>query len=66
LTRNFPEARDPGRRLWRDLVWAKKLERRRDLARGAQPMETRRGLPGDTNDTHSRYIEAAIDGMTVG
>jgi exonuclease III len=30
------------------------------LARGAEPMETRRGLPGDPDDTHSRYIEAAI------
>ena len=36
------------------------------LARGAEPMEIRRGLPGDPDDTHSRYIEAAIDGMTVG
>ena len=36
------------------------------LARGAQPLETGRGLPGDPDDTHSRYIEAAIDGMIVG
>jgi exodeoxyribonuclease-3 len=36
------------------------------LARGAQPIEIRRGLPGDPDDTHSRYIEAAIDGMIVG
>ena len=36
------------------------------LARGAEPMETRRGLPGDPDDTHSRYIEAAIDGIIVG
>jgi exodeoxyribonuclease-3 len=36
------------------------------LARGTQPVETRRGLPGDPDDTHSRYIEAAIDGMIVG
>ena len=36
------------------------------LARGAQPIETRRGLPGDPDDTHSRYIEAAIDGLIVG
>jgi exodeoxyribonuclease-3 len=26
-------------------------------------VETRRGLPGDPDDTHSRYIEAAIGGM---
>jgi exodeoxyribonuclease-3 len=36
------------------------------LARGRQPIETRRGLPGDPDDTHSRYIEAAIDGVLVG
>lgn len=36
------------------------------LARGALPLETRRGLPGDPDDDHSRYIEAAIDGVTVG
>src|SRR5438045_1554642 len=36
------------------------------LARGDQPVETRRGLPGDPDDTHSRYIEAAVDGMIVG
>jgi exodeoxyribonuclease-3 len=36
------------------------------LARDAQPMEIRRGLPGDPDDTHSRYIEAAVDGTIVG
>lgn len=36
------------------------------LARGFQPQETRRGLPGDPEDTHSRYIEAAIDGKLIG
>jgi exodeoxyribonuclease-3 len=36
------------------------------LARGAKPVETRRGLPGDPDDTHSRYIEAAIGGVLVG
>lgn len=36
------------------------------LARGKDPIETRRGLPGDPDDTHSRYIEAAIDGLLVG
>lgn len=33
------------------------------LARGAEPIETRRGLPGDPDDTQSRYIEAAAGGM---
>jgi exodeoxyribonuclease-3 len=36
------------------------------LARGAEPMEIRRGLPGEPDDTHSRYIEAAIGGVVVG
>jgi exodeoxyribonuclease III len=36
------------------------------LARGRRPVETRRGLPGDPQDIHSRYIEAAIDGLVVG
>jgi exonuclease III len=31
-----------------------------------EPRETRRGLPGDRDDSHSRYIEAAIDGIVVG
>ena len=36
------------------------------LARGFQPVETCRGLPGDRDDSHSRYIEAAIGGIIVG
>ncbi len=35
------------------------------LAQGAQPVERRRGLPGDPDDTHSRYLEAAVDGIVV-
>ncbi len=36
------------------------------LARGGEPKETRRGLPGDPDDVHSRYIEAAVEGLLVG
>ena len=36
------------------------------LARGADPIETRRGLPGDPEDVQSRYIEAAIGGVLFG
>jgi exodeoxyribonuclease III len=36
------------------------------LQRGRVPVETRRGLPGDPDDTHSRYIEAAVNGVLVG
>jgi len=36
------------------------------LAKGVEPVESRRGLPGDPDDTHSRYIEAAVNGVLVG
>jgi exodeoxyribonuclease-3 len=36
------------------------------LARGGQPIESRRGLPGDPDDSHSRYLEAAVGGIIVG
>jgi exodeoxyribonuclease III len=35
------------------------------LARGMEPVETRRGLPGDPDDAHSRYIEAAVNDLLV-
>ena len=36
------------------------------LARGADPVETRRHLPGDRDDQQSRYIEAAVKGVLIG
>ena len=33
------------------------------LARGNEPVVTQRSLPGDPDDSQSRYIEAAIDGV---
>jgi len=36
------------------------------LARNVQPEEIRRVLPGDTEDSHSRYIEAIVNGITIG
>jgi exodeoxyribonuclease-3 len=36
------------------------------LARGKEPLETRRGLPGDPDDSQSRYIEAEINGIIIG
>jgi exodeoxyribonuclease-3 len=36
------------------------------LARGAEPLETRRELPGDPSDREARYIEAAVNGVLVG
>jgi exodeoxyribonuclease-3 len=35
------------------------------LSRGAAPVEVRRGLPGDPTDKHSRYLEAAVNGLLV-
>jgi exodeoxyribonuclease-3 len=36
------------------------------LSRHELPQEVRRALPGDEADTHSRYIEATIDGILIG
>jgi exodeoxyribonuclease III len=36
------------------------------LARGAEPVLTRRVLPGDPDDRQSRYIEAAVEGVLIG
>jgi len=36
------------------------------LARDANPVEIRRGLPGRDDDSHSRYIEARVKGVLVG
>jgi exodeoxyribonuclease-3 len=35
------------------------------LAKGAAPVLRRIGLPGDPDDSHSRYIEAEVDGIVV-
>jgi exodeoxyribonuclease III len=35
------------------------------LARGSEPVMTRDFLPGDPEDTHARYIEAAVDGILI-
>jgi exodeoxyribonuclease III len=36
------------------------------LARGTEPVEIRRALPGDPDDLHSRYIEATVQGVVIG
>ena len=35
------------------------------LARGSAPALRRVGLPGDPDDSHSRYIEAEVDGVVI-
>ncbi|MFN8288521.1 MAG: exodeoxyribonuclease III [Chitinophagales bacterium] len=36
------------------------------LSKTAEIEEVRRALPGDPEDLHSRYIEAVVDGLTIG
>jgi exodeoxyribonuclease III len=36
------------------------------LSRNSEPQEVTRVLPGDSEDMHSRYIEAIVDGITIG
>jgi len=36
------------------------------LSRSGEIQELRKGLPGDPDDTHSRYIEAMVDGVVIG
>jgi exodeoxyribonuclease-3 len=36
------------------------------LSRNNKPEEIRRALPGDEEDTHSRYIEATVEDMVIG
>ena len=35
------------------------------LARGSDPLETRRALPGGDGDSHSRYLEATVNGILI-
>jgi exodeoxyribonuclease-3 len=36
------------------------------LSKGEKPEEVCRALPGDDEDEHSRYIEAKVNGLTIG
>src|SRR6516165_6150257 len=48
---------------------ARVLEARRRLPAGVEGARREvpgRGLPGDPDDTHSRYLEAVVGGITVG
>ncbi len=63
---NFPESaiRDAGY----GVIWhgQKSWNGVAILARGAEPAEIRRALPGDPDDSHSRYIEATVHGLIIG
>ena len=62
----FPQA--PIRELGYDSIWhgQKSWNGVAILSRVGEIHETRRGLPGDPSDTHSRYIEAAVNGILIG
>jgi exodeoxyribonuclease-3 len=62
----FPEK--PIRDIGYDAIWhgEKSWNGVAILSRAGLIQETRRGLPGDPDDSHSRYIEAAIDGILIG
>ena len=62
----FPEG--PIRALGYEAIWhgQKSWNGVAILSRAGEIHETRRGLPGDPDDTHSRYIEAAVAGLIVG
>ena len=36
------------------------------LTKGAQPVERQRGLAGEAEDEHSRYLECDVDGLVIG
>jgi len=36
------------------------------LAKGSMPVERQRGLEGEPEDEHSRYLEAEVDGLVIG
>jgi exodeoxyribonuclease III len=62
----FPEK--PIRDMGYDAIWhgQKSWNGVAILSQVGQIQETRRGLPGDPDDSHSRYIEAAINGILIG
>jgi exodeoxyribonuclease-3 len=64
--RDFP--RDAIRRAGYEAVWRgeKTWNGVAILARGTEPVLTRRELPGDPDDAQSRYLEAAVNGILVG
>jgi len=62
----FPER--PVRDLGYDVIWQgqKSWNGVAILSRVGAIHEIRRGLPGDPDDSHSRYIEAAVNGILIG
>ena len=62
----FPEK--PIRDLGYDAIWQgqKGWNGVAILSRIGQIHETRRGLPGDPDDSHGRYIEGAVNGIRIG
>jgi exodeoxyribonuclease-3 len=63
--RDLPRRRPASSRLQRHLARAEGLQRSCHPRPGSALQERRRGLPGDPDDTHSRYIEAEAHGLVV-
>jgi exodeoxyribonuclease III len=63
--RRLSAGRDPRRRLRRRLAWAAQLERRCHPGEGRRSRSYSRRIAGRSNDTQSRYIEAAVRGILV-
>lgn len=61
----FPER--PLRDLGYDVLWhgQKSWNGVAILSRVGEIHESRRGLPGDPTDSHSRYLEAAVNGLVI-
>ena len=61
----FPEK--PIRDLGFDVLWhgQKSWNGVAILSRVGEIHESRRGLPGDRHDSHSRYLEAAVNGLVI-
>ena len=56
------DRRHRGRGLRRRVARAEGLQRSRDPRQGRRARAAPRGLPGDPDDSHSRYIEAEVEG----
>ena len=62
----FPQAAFAMAGYQRNLARSEELERGGDSHARGRVVEIQRGLPGDPQDVHSRYLEASVGGLVVG
>ena len=62
----FPEAAIRAAGYWPVWVGQRSWNGVAILARGREPIVTRRVLPGDAEDHQARYVEAAVNGVLIG